>query len=73
MTKIYCIKCKQKTKTKKETEAKSKNGRDLIKGLCGVCGRKKNLFVSPQLKRQNAKSSKKSSDESESPLSSDSD
>lgn len=42
---IYCVKCKAKTGTKDLHEAVSKNGRKMIKGVCSICGTKKNQFV----------------------------
>ena len=43
---IYCLKCKQKTETLDGVELKSSNGRNMIKGICSVCGTKKSVFVS---------------------------
>lgn len=42
---IYCVKCKTKTSTKSITEATSKNGRSMLKGVCDVCGAKKSSFI----------------------------
>ena len=43
---IYCLKCKQKTETLDGVELKTSNGRNMIKGICSVCGTKKSVFVS---------------------------
>lgn len=43
--KIYCMKCKQKTDTVNDHKAKTKNGRNCVKGNCKVCGTKKSVFV----------------------------
>ena len=43
---IYCLKCRQKTETMASVEMKSINGRNMIKGICSVCGTKKSVFVS---------------------------
>ena len=43
---IYCLKCKQKTETIDYLEMKSSNGRNMIKGICSICGTKKSVFVS---------------------------
>ena len=43
---IYCLKCKQKTETIDYLEMKSSNGRNMIKGICSICGSKKSVFVS---------------------------
>jgi hypothetical protein len=42
---MYCIKCKEKTKTDDITEAVSKNNRKMLKGTCAICGIKKSTFV----------------------------
>ena len=43
---IYCLKCKQKTETIDQMEVQSKNGREMIKGNCSICGTKKSVFIS---------------------------
>ena len=43
---IYCLKCKQKIETIDQSEIKSSNGRQMIKGICSVCGTNKSVFVS---------------------------
>ena len=47
---IYCLKCKQKTETIDELKLQSKNGREIIKGNCSICGTKKSVFVSSSIK-----------------------
>ena len=43
---IYCIKCKKKTLTLDLTESVNKNNRPILKGICEICGSKKNQFAS---------------------------
>ena len=45
MVNIYCMKCKKKTENKNEHKATSKNGRNMIKCECVICGTKKNMFI----------------------------
>lgn len=42
---IYCVKCKEKTKTVDAEKKKSKNNRNMIQGICKRCGTKKTTFV----------------------------
>ena len=49
---VYCLKCRQKTETLHFTEVESKNGRDMIKGMCSVCGAKKSVFISSSGERE---------------------
>jgi len=42
----YCVKCKAKTATLKQSQVTTKNYRKLIKGECVVCGITKSSFVS---------------------------
>ena len=42
---IYCLKCKTKTETNSIIQSKSKNNRDIVKGVCSVCGMNKSVFV----------------------------
>ena len=42
---MYCFKCKQKTETVNVTRVVSKNNRNMLKGLCYICGSKKSQFV----------------------------
>jgi len=41
----YCVKCKKKQQMKDCKNSKSSNGRNMIKGLCKVCGTKMNVFT----------------------------
>ena len=43
--KIYCLKCKIKTETNTTKQSKTKNNRDVVKGVCSVCGENKSVFV----------------------------
>ena len=43
---IYCFKCKRKTETIDQLEIKSCSNRNMIKGICSVCGTRKSMFVS---------------------------
>jgi hypothetical protein len=43
---IYCVKCRQKTKTVNPKQDISKNNRPVIKGKCAICGILKNVFIS---------------------------
>ena len=54
---IYCLKCKQKTETLDGVELKTSNGRNMIKGICSVCGTKKSVFVSSTAAPQHRNSS----------------
>ena len=38
--KIYCLKCKTKTETNSTIQSKTKNNKDIVKGVCSVCGKK---------------------------------
>ena len=38
MTTGYCMKCKEKKEMENAVEAKMKNGRDCVKGVCSECG-----------------------------------
>lgn len=42
---IYCLKCKKKTPTLNLLESSTKNNRPILKGLCEICGSKKNKFI----------------------------
>ena len=41
---IYCLKCKQKIETIEVQSVQSKNGREMIKGICPICGTKEVSF-----------------------------
>ena len=43
---IYCVKCKKKTSTLNLIESVTKNKRPIFKGICEICGTKKNQFMS---------------------------
>src|SRR5271163_560012 len=43
---MYCVKCKQKTKTNNIIRVLTKNNRAMIKGICVVCGKNKSSFAS---------------------------
>ena len=45
---MYCVKCKKKTETLDITHVTTKNNRNMIKGLCSVCGKNKASFVPSQ-------------------------
>ena len=42
---IYCLRCKKQTPTLNTSESVAKNGRNMIKGVCEVCGSKKSRFL----------------------------
>ena len=42
---IYCLKCKTKTETNSTIQSKTKNNKDIVKGVCSVCGKNKSVFV----------------------------
>ena len=41
---MYCVKCREKTETKDTQEVISKNNRNMLKGICVVCGTNKSQF-----------------------------
>ena len=43
---IYCVKCKRKTPTSNLIESHTKNNKSILKGICEICGTKKNQFTS---------------------------
>ena len=43
---IYCLKCKLKTKTLVGIKKTLSNGRNMITGICSVCGTKKSVVLS---------------------------
>ena len=43
---MYCVKCKNATETSDEQNTVSKNGRNMKRGICVVCGTTKTQFVS---------------------------
>ena len=42
----FCVKCKGKTNDVNPVQAITKNGRPMIKSVCGKCGSRKSEFVS---------------------------
>ena len=42
---MYCVKCKRSTETSAEENTVSKNGRNMKRGKCAVCGTNKTQFV----------------------------
>jgi hypothetical protein len=44
-SKLYCVKCKSKTDTADLQKVVSKNGRNMLRGKCVVCGTTKTQFV----------------------------
>jgi len=42
----FCIRCRTQTVDANPTQASASNGRQMVKSTCGVCGTKKNQFVS---------------------------
>ena len=42
---IYCLKCKTKTETISTIQSKTKNNKDIVKGVCSICGKNKSVFV----------------------------
>ena len=43
---IYCVKCRRKTANKNVSVKRAKNGRLYQTGTCGVCGKRKSMFIS---------------------------
>ena len=41
----YCLVCKKRTDTLNPKQFKAKNGRNMIKGKCAVCGKNKSITV----------------------------
>ena len=46
MIELYCVKCKQKTETLDVTKVITKINRNMLKGICTICGKNKASFVS---------------------------
>ena len=46
MNKIYCFKCRKYTETRDVKHKTTKNNRQMLQGICVVCGRKKSKFIS---------------------------
>ena len=43
---MYCVKCRQFTKTRDVKQKTTKNNRQMLQGICVVCGTKKSKFIS---------------------------
>ena len=56
---IYCLKCKQKTETFDQLKLQSKNGREMIKKSCSICGIKKSVFISSSNTKKHRKSNQR--------------
>ena len=52
---IYCLECGEKTETIDQMEVQSKNGRQMIKGNCSICGTKTSVFISMASKTEPGK------------------
>ena len=46
MVEIYCLKCRKFTETKNVEKVQTFNNRQLLQGICVVCGMKKSKFIS---------------------------
>ena len=46
MVEIYCVKCRKFTETKNVGKLQTSNKRQLLQGICVVCGLKKSKFIS---------------------------
>jgi len=44
MVEIYCVKCRKSTETKNVGKLQTSNNRELVRGICVVCGTKKSKF-----------------------------
>ena len=42
---LYCLKCKMETETTEMTRTRTKNNRNIMRGVCSICGRIKSVFV----------------------------
>lgn len=42
----YCVKCKRSTPTNNAQVVKTKNGKNMQKGTCGICRSRKSRFIS---------------------------
>ncbi len=41
----YCLKCRTKTENVNETTERTKNNRMILKSICAICGKRKNMFL----------------------------
>jgi len=46
MNQIYCVKCREFTETRDVKQKTTKNNRQMLQGICVVCGMKKSKFIS---------------------------
>jgi len=46
MNQIYCVKCRKFTETRDVKQKTTKNNRQMLQGICVVCGTKKSKFMS---------------------------
>ena len=46
MNQIYCVKCRKFTETKDVKQKTTKNNRQMLQGICVICGTKKSKFIS---------------------------
>ena len=46
MNQIYCVKCCKFTETRDMKQKTTKNNRQMLQGICIVCGTKKSKFIS---------------------------
>ena len=42
---MYCVKCKQKTETIDMIKITTSNNRNMLKGICSICGKNKASFI----------------------------
>jgi len=48
MAEMYCVKCRQFTGTRDVKQKTTKNNRQMLQGICVVCGTKKSKFIKSQ-------------------------
>ena len=46
MNKIYCVECRKFMETRDVKQKTTKNNRQMLQGICVVCGTKKSIFIS---------------------------
>ena len=46
MNEIYCVKCRRFTETRDLQQITNKNNRQMLQGICVVCGTKNSKFIS---------------------------
>lgn len=42
---FFCLKCREKTETSQMVASKSMNGKNIMKGVCIKCSKRKHLFI----------------------------